>query len=158
MPAIINSAPDCVVHKEGYDGDDVADFIVNNNYADCAGFMTFGPGSTYGEEGAGAATAYMALTWIGIVVMVIVFVGWRSDGWSASPRPASCRRARPTSPRPSPDRHRSDRMSKQIQFPPLQGHSKSFETAMLAISIIFAIVVLVIVLFTNIGNEFRPTV
>jgi hypothetical protein len=49
-------------------------------------------------------------------------------------------------------------MSKQIQFPPLQGHTKSFETAMLAISIIFAIVVLVIVLFTNIGNEFRPTV
>ena len=29
---------------------------------------------------------------------------------------------------------------------------------MIAISIICAIVVLVIVLFTNIGNEFRPTV
>ena len=28
MPAIINSAPDCVVHKEGYDGDDIADFIL----------------------------------------------------------------------------------------------------------------------------------
>ena len=76
MPAIINSAPDCIVHSEGYDGDDVADFIVNNNYADCAGFMTFGPGSTYGEEGVGATTAYMALTWIGIVVMVLVFVAW----------------------------------------------------------------------------------
>jgi hypothetical protein len=76
MPAIINSAPDCVVHKEGFDGDDVADFIVNNNYADCAGFMTFGPGSTYGEEGAGAAGAYMVLTWIGIAFMVAVFVGW----------------------------------------------------------------------------------
>ena len=76
MPAIINSAPDCVVHKEGYDGDDIADFIVNNNYQDCAGFMTFGPGSTYGDEGVGATTAYMALTWIGIVVMVIVFIGW----------------------------------------------------------------------------------
>ena len=76
MPAIINSAPDCIVHKEGFDGDDVADFIVNNNYADCAGFMTFGPGSTYGEEGVGATTAYMALTWIGIVVMVIVFIAW----------------------------------------------------------------------------------
>jgi hypothetical protein len=47
---------------------------------------------------------------------------------------------------------------KQIEFPPLQNHSKGFEMAMLAISIIFAIVVLVIVLFTNIGNEFRPTV
>jgi hypothetical protein len=76
MPAIINSAPDCVVHKEGYNADDVADFIVNNNYADCAGFMTFGPGSTYGDEGVGATTAYMTLTWIGIVVMVIVFVAW----------------------------------------------------------------------------------
>jgi hypothetical protein len=46
---------------------------------------------------------------------------------------------------------------RQIQFPPLQTHVKSFEYAMLAISIICVIVVLVIVLFTNIGNEFRPT-
>jgi hypothetical protein len=76
MPAIIDSAPDCVVHAEGYDADDAADFIINNNYADCAGFMTFGPGSTYGEEGVGATTAYMTLTWLGIVVMVIVFIGW----------------------------------------------------------------------------------
>jgi hypothetical protein len=76
MPAIINSAPDCIVHKEGYDGDDLADFILQNNYQDCAGFMTFGPGSTYGEDGVGATTAYMTLTWIGIVVMVIVFVAW----------------------------------------------------------------------------------
>ena len=47
---------------------------------------------------------------------------------------------------------------RQIEFPPHQTHVKSFEIAMLAISIICAIVVLVIVLFTNIGNEFRPTV
>jgi hypothetical protein len=47
---------------------------------------------------------------------------------------------------------------KQIEFPGLQGHSKGFEMAMLAFAIICAIVVLVIVLFTNIGNEFRPTV
>jgi hypothetical protein len=47
---------------------------------------------------------------------------------------------------------------KQIEFLPLQTHVKGFEIAMLAISIICAIVVLVIVLFTNIGNEFRPTV
>lgn len=47
---------------------------------------------------------------------------------------------------------------RQIEFPPLQTHVKSFEIAMLAISVICAIVVLVIVLFTNIGNEFRPTV
>ena len=46
---------------------------------------------------------------------------------------------------------------KQIEFLPLQTHKKSFEYAMLALSILCAIVVLVIVLFTNIGNEFRPT-
>ena len=47
---------------------------------------------------------------------------------------------------------------RQIEFPPMQTHVKSFERAMIAISIICAIVVLVIVLFTDIGNGFRPTV
>jgi hypothetical protein len=46
---------------------------------------------------------------------------------------------------------------RQIEFLPLQTHKKSFEYAVVAISILCAIVVLVIVLFTNIGNEFRPT-
>lgn len=46
---------------------------------------------------------------------------------------------------------------KQIEFPPKQTHVKSFEVAMIAISIILAIIVLVIVLFTDIGNTFRPT-
>ena len=46
---------------------------------------------------------------------------------------------------------------RQISFLPLQTHVKSFELAMLAISILCVIVVLVIVLFTNMGNEFRPT-
>jgi hypothetical protein len=46
---------------------------------------------------------------------------------------------------------------RQIEFLPLQTHVKGFELAMLAISILCVIVVLVIVLFTNIGNEFRPT-
>jgi hypothetical protein len=46
---------------------------------------------------------------------------------------------------------------KQIEFPPLQTHVKSFETAMLAISILCVIVVLVIVLATDLGTEFRPT-
>ena len=46
---------------------------------------------------------------------------------------------------------------RQIEFPPLQNHSKQFEVAMLVISILLAILVLVIVLFTNLGNEFRPT-
>ena len=38
--------------------------------------MTFGPGSTYGPDGVGAETSYMVLTWIGIVVMVVVLIGW----------------------------------------------------------------------------------
>jgi hypothetical protein len=46
---------------------------------------------------------------------------------------------------------------RQLEFPPLQTHSKAFERGMLAFSIICAIVVLVIVLFTNIGVEFRPS-
>jgi hypothetical protein len=46
---------------------------------------------------------------------------------------------------------------RQIEFPPLQTHVKGFEVAMLAISILCAIIVIVVVLFTNIGNEFRPT-
>ncbi|MEA2419836.1 MAG: hypothetical protein QOE60_2042 [Thermoleophilaceae bacterium] len=77
MPAIINSAPDCVTHVEGAKpADDIADFILQANYQDCAGFMTFGPGSTYGDGGTGAAGSYMVLTWIGIVFMVVVFVAW----------------------------------------------------------------------------------
>ena len=48
--------------------------------------------------------------------------------------------------------------NRQIEFPPLQTHSKRFEQAMLANAIACAIVVLAIVLFTDIGNEFRPTV
>ena len=46
---------------------------------------------------------------------------------------------------------------RQIDFAPLQTHVKSFETAMLAISIICVIIVLVILLFTDLGNGFRPT-
>jgi hypothetical protein len=76
MPAIINSAPDCVVHRERTNPDDLADFILQDNYSDCAGFGTFMPGSTYGEDGSGAETAYMILTWVGIAVMVAVLVAW----------------------------------------------------------------------------------
>jgi hypothetical protein len=47
---------------------------------------------------------------------------------------------------------------RQIEFLPTQTHVKGFELAVLAISILCAIVVLVIVLLTNIGTEFRPTV
>ena len=47
---------------------------------------------------------------------------------------------------------------RQIEFPPLQTHVKSFEIAMIVISIICIIIMLFIILATNIGNEFRPTV
>ena len=49
-------------------------------------------------------------------------------------------------------------MKKQLEFPPKQTHVKGFEMAMLAISIICVIIVLIIVLGTDLGNEFRPTV
>jgi hypothetical protein len=52
----------------------------------------------------------------------------------------------------------ADERRRQIEFPPLQTHVKSFELAMIVISIICIIVVLIIVLGTSIGNEFRPTV
>ena len=47
---------------------------------------------------------------------------------------------------------------KQIEFPPKQTHVRSFEVAMLVISLICVAIVLFIVLGTDIGDEFRPTV
>jgi hypothetical protein len=78
MPGIIDSAPDCITHAEGGEkfAEDGADFILQANYQDCAGIMTFGPGSTYGDEGSGAETVYMILTWLGIVVMLVALVAW----------------------------------------------------------------------------------
>jgi hypothetical protein len=77
MPAIIDSAPDCIVHVAGAKpADDSADFILQAAYAKCQGFMTFGHGSTYGDGGAGATGAYRVLTWIGIAVMLAVLVYW----------------------------------------------------------------------------------
>ena len=79
MAAIIDSAPDCITRESGTEEarvEDSADFVIGNNFQDCAGFMTFGPGSTYGEEGAGAETAYMVLTWLGIGFMVLALVAW----------------------------------------------------------------------------------
>ena len=76
MAAIIDSAPDCVTHVQEANADDMADFILQANYQDCAGFMTFGPGSTYGEGGTAAATGYYVLLGLGAVVMVAVFVLW----------------------------------------------------------------------------------
>jgi hypothetical protein len=51
-----------------------------------------------------------------------------------------------------------DDRDRQIEFPPMQTHVKAFETAMVVISIVCVIIVLVILLFTDIGNEFRPTI
>ena len=78
MPAIIDSSPDCVTNNEGGEqfAEDGADFILQANYQDCAGFMTFGPGSTYGEEGAGAESVYMILTWLGIIATVVALLAW----------------------------------------------------------------------------------
>ena len=50
-----------------------------------------------------------------------------------------------------------DDRNRQIEFPPLQTHSRTFERVMIALSIICVIVVLIILLATDIGNEFRPT-
>jgi hypothetical protein len=77
MPALIDSSPACVVSREGAEpADDSVDFILQANYEDCAGIMTFGPGSTYGDEGAAAETAYYVLTWLGITVMVLALIAW----------------------------------------------------------------------------------
>ena len=77
MPAIIDSAPECVTTVKGaLPADDSADFIIQAAYENCAGIMTFGPGTTYGEGAAGAATSYYVLTWLGIAVMVLAMVAW----------------------------------------------------------------------------------
>ena len=78
MPGIIDSSPDCVTNNEGGEnfGEDGADFILQDNYADCAGFGTFMPGSTYGEDGSGAETLYMILTWLGILVTLAALAAW----------------------------------------------------------------------------------
>src|ERR671919_139131 len=77
MPLIIDSSPSCVTNNEGAEpADDSADFILQANYEDCAGFMTFGPGSTYGAEGEAADTAYYILTGLGIAFMVAALLAW----------------------------------------------------------------------------------
>jgi hypothetical protein len=77
MPAIIDSAPSCITHNSGaIPADDSTDFILQANYENCAGIMTFGPGTVYGEGGSGANGAYYALTYIGIFVTIAVLIGW----------------------------------------------------------------------------------
>lgn len=78
MALLIDSAPKCIqnVGNSAPDAADTADFIVQAAYEKCAGFMTFGPGSTYGAEGAGATTAYYVLTGLGAAFMVVTLVAW----------------------------------------------------------------------------------
>jgi hypothetical protein len=79
MPGIVDSAPECVTREVGTETarvDDSADFILQANYQDCAGFMTFGPGSTYGAEGEGADALYIIITWAGITFMVLALIAW----------------------------------------------------------------------------------
>ena len=79
MPGIIDSAPDCVTHAAGSENarvDDAADFILQADYDKCAGFMTFGSGSTYGPEGTSADTAYYILTWLGIGATIVILIAW----------------------------------------------------------------------------------
>ena len=77
MPALINSAPECVTTVEGAKpADDSADFIIQAAYEECAGIMTFGPGSTYGDEGAAAETAYYILTVLGLAVTLLALLAW----------------------------------------------------------------------------------
>jgi hypothetical protein len=50
------------------------------------------------------------------------------------------------------------RNGRQIEFPEREGHSKGFEAAMVGLAILCVIIVLFILLATNLGTEFRPTV
>jgi hypothetical protein len=76
MPAIIDSAPDCVQNVAHYVKGDEADFILQSAYEKCAGIMTFGPGTTYGEGGSAATSSYYVLTIIGMVVTAAAIVAW----------------------------------------------------------------------------------
>ena len=51
--------------------------------------------------------------------------------------------------------HDDDGGRRQVEFPPLQTHSKKFEAFMVGLSILCVIIVLVIVLGTDIGDTAR---
>ena len=77
MPALIDSSPECIVSNEKAEpADDSLDFILQANFEDCAGIMTFGPGSTYGDEGTAAEAGYYIVTWLGIAFMLASLVAW----------------------------------------------------------------------------------
>jgi hypothetical protein len=112
MPALIDSSPSCVVSNEAAEpADDSADFILQANYEDCTGFMTFGPGSTYGDEGAAAETAYYVLTVLGIIVTLAVLALWvvyeNRQLWAHVAR-LSGRGPLPDAPAPQPGTQREE--------------------------------------------------
>lgn len=76
MPGIIDSAPDCVETVDGAVDGDADDFILQGAYEECAGFMTFGPGSTYGEEGTSAEALYYFVTGLGIAFILLALLAW----------------------------------------------------------------------------------
>ncbi len=49
------------------------------------------------------------------------------------------------------------RNGRQIEFPEAETHSRRFKLFMLGLSILCVIVVLLIILATSLGTEFRPT-
>jgi hypothetical protein len=100
MPAIIDSAPSCIVHVSGAVKGDDADFVLQKAYEKCASIMTFGPGTTYGDGASGAATGYYILTWIGIIVMVASILFWVLSEDRRLKRHVARIRARDTVPQP----------------------------------------------------------
>jgi hypothetical protein len=77
MAAIIDSAPNCIVHISGAKpADDSADFVLQAAYQKCAGIMTFGHGTVYGKGGSAATAQYYVLTWLGIAVTIVVLLAW----------------------------------------------------------------------------------
>lgn len=73
---MIDAAPDCVRSAPGAVPNDGDDVILQAVYEKCQGIMTFGPGSTYGDEGEQAATLYYLVTALGAVVVAAALVAW----------------------------------------------------------------------------------
>ena len=165
MPAIIDSAPECVTSVEGAKpADDSADFIIQAAYEKCAGHHDLRPRQHVRGGGRRRDDGYMVLTWIGIIVMVVAIVAWmvyEDRRLRGHARGSASGRSR-SSPAATTDERRP-LMASQGRAAGVRSGSRrcrrttsGFELAMLALSVICMIVVLVIVLFTGLGNEFRP--
>ena len=146
MPAIIDSAPDCIAHVAGAKpADDSADFIIQAAYEKCAGIHDVRARAARTATTAPAPPARTCvLTWIGIAVMVAVLVYWVCCGEPRRLHGHRTRRPR-GGPRPKSTRRRQPMAAtatRQIEFPPLQTHSRKFELAMIGLSIVCMIVVL----------------